>query len=151
MQYSNIIEIKYLVNYTRALRTGNANEISQSETKQRYYSIQTQSGVSGKLVEFQLCLLMDRTAFISEVCSSSTQVILQKATQRKNWNKIIYCHVWGFAWRIKIGSVFDDWIYWHFFTITTNYESSHIELLLNHELRLLSDECSHDLRMNSLL
>jgi hypothetical protein len=25
----------------------------------------------------------------------------------------------------------DDWIYWHFFTITINYNSSHIELLLN--------------------
>jgi hypothetical protein len=32
-----------------------------------------------------------------------------------------------------MGSTFDDWIYWHFFTITVNYEynSSHIELLLN--------------------
>jgi hypothetical protein len=26
---------------------------------------------------------------------------------------------------------FDDWIYWHFFTITVDYNSSHIELLLN--------------------
>jgi hypothetical protein len=30
-----------------------------------------------------------------------------------------------------MGSRFDDWIYWHFFTIIVNYNSSHIELLLN--------------------
>jgi hypothetical protein len=43
-----------------------------------------------------------------------------------------------------MGSGFDDWVYWHFFTITVNYNSSHIELLnsLTDELRLLSDECS---------
>jgi hypothetical protein len=29
------------------------------------------------------------------------------------------------------GSRFDDWVYWHFFTITVDYNSSHIELLLN--------------------
>jgi hypothetical protein len=28
-----------------------------------------------------------------------------------------------------MGSGFDDWIYWHFFTITVNYNSSHTELL----------------------
>jgi hypothetical protein len=28
-----------------------------------------------------------------------------------------------------MGSGFDDWIYCHFFTITVNYNSSHIELL----------------------
>jgi hypothetical protein len=37
----------------------------------------------------------------------------------------------GFAWRIIIGSRFDDWVYWHFFTITVDYNSSHTELLLN--------------------
>jgi hypothetical protein len=26
---------------------------------------------------------------------------------------------------------FDDWVYWHFFTVTVVYNSSHIELLLN--------------------
>jgi hypothetical protein len=30
-----------------------------------------------------------------------------------------------------MGSGPDDWIYWHFFTITVEYNSSHIELLLN--------------------
>jgi hypothetical protein len=30
-----------------------------------------------------------------------------------------------------MGSGFDDWVYWHFFTITVNDNSSHIELLLN--------------------
>jgi hypothetical protein len=28
-----------------------------------------------------------------------------------------------------MGSGFDDWIYWQFFTITLDYNSSHIELL----------------------
>jgi hypothetical protein len=42
----------------------------------------------------------------------------------------------GLAWLIAVGSGLDDWVYWHFFTITVNYSSSHIEL------RLLSDECS---------
>jgi hypothetical protein len=30
-----------------------------------------------------------------------------------------------------MGSGYDDWVYWHFFTITFDYNSSHIELLLN--------------------
>jgi hypothetical protein len=30
-----------------------------------------------------------------------------------------------------MGSGFDDWVYWHLFTITVNYNSPHIELLLN--------------------
>jgi hypothetical protein len=37
----------------------------------------------------------------------------------------------GVAWLIIMGSGFDDRIYWHFFTIAVNYNSSHIELLLN--------------------
>jgi hypothetical protein len=38
----------------------------------------------------------------------------------------------GFAWLIIMGSGFDDWIYWHFFTITVNCNSSHIELFWMH-------------------
>jgi hypothetical protein len=37
----------------------------------------------------------------------------------------LYCHVFGVAWLIIMGSGFDDWIYWHFFTITINYYSSY--------------------------
>jgi hypothetical protein len=47
-----------------------------------------------------------------------------------------------------MSSGFDDLVYWHFFTITVNYESSHIELLLN-DLRLLSDEYSMKNILNS--
>jgi hypothetical protein len=36
-----------------------------------------------------------------------------------------------FAWPIIMGSRFDDWIYWHFFTITLHYNCSHIELIPN--------------------
>jgi hypothetical protein len=30
-----------------------------------------------------------------------------------------------------MGSGFDDWVYWRFFTIAINYNSSHIEVFLN--------------------
>jgi hypothetical protein len=49
----------------------------------------------------------------------------------------IYCHVLGVAWRITMGSGFDDWIYFHFFTITVACKSSHTELFAN--LSLLSE------------
>jgi hypothetical protein len=49
----------------------------------------------------------------------------------------------GFAWRIIMGCIFDDWVYWYFFTITVDYNSSDIELLLNDvcvtNLSLVSD------------
>jgi hypothetical protein len=56
----------------------------------------------------------------------------------------IYSHVSGVPWLIITGSGLDYWVYWHFFIITTNYNSLHIELLLKSltdEWRLLSDEC----------
>jgi hypothetical protein len=38
----------------------------------------------------------------------------------------------GLAWRIIVGSTFDDWIYWTLsITITVYYNSSHDKLLLN--------------------
>jgi hypothetical protein len=45
-----------------------------------------------------------------------------------NSNNVTYMGLW---WLIITGSEFDDWIYWHYFTITVTYNSSHIELLLN--------------------
>jgi hypothetical protein len=30
-----------------------------------------------------------------------------------------------------MGSGFDDWVYWHFFTTTVNFNSSHTELPMN--------------------
>jgi hypothetical protein len=36
-----------------------------------------------------------------------------------------------------MGSGFGDWVYWHFFTITVDYSSSHIELLL-HDVCLIN-------------
>jgi hypothetical protein len=36
-----------------------------------------------------------------------------------------------FAWLTITGSGFDDWVYWHAFTITVDYNSWHIELLLH--------------------
>jgi hypothetical protein len=37
-----------------------------------------------------------------------------------------YCHISGLSWRIIMGSGLDDWIYWHFFTITINHDSSRL-------------------------
>jgi hypothetical protein len=45
--------------------------------------------------------------------------------------KYILPRVPGLVWLILMGSRFDDWIYWHFFIITVNYNSTHIELLLH--------------------
>jgi hypothetical protein len=39
-----------------------------------------------------------------------------------------------------MGSGLDDWTYWHFFTITVNYNRSHIELLLHDCLTNLYEE-----------
>jgi hypothetical protein len=61
------------------------------------------------------------------------------------------------AWLIIEGSGFDDWIYWHFFTITINYDSSHsvtvyasLRSFLDHECLLFhcdewrtNNSCSH--------
>jgi hypothetical protein len=57
--------------------------------------------------------------------------------------EILYYHVLGVAWLIIMGSGFDDWVNWHFFTITVDYNSSHTELLPNDvcltKLSLLSE------------
>jgi hypothetical protein len=66
-------------------------------------------------------------------------------------HSFLFCDICGVCVTNITGSGLDDWVYWHFFTITTNYNSSHIELVLNYELQLLSEECLLDLRMNSLL
>jgi hypothetical protein len=54
----------------------------------------------------------------------------------------IFFYTSGFLWRITMGSWFDDWIYWHFFTSTINYDSSQsmtvydsLHSLLYHEWR----------------
>jgi hypothetical protein len=49
-----------------------------------------------------------------------------------------------------MGSVSDDWIYCHFFTITADYNSSHIEFLLNNVcLTNLYEESRTDLSLPS--
>jgi hypothetical protein len=37
---------------------------------------------------------------------------------------LLHCHVWGIPWRIIMGSGLYNWIYWYFFSITINYNSS---------------------------
>jgi hypothetical protein len=48
-----------------------------------------------------------------------------------------------------MGSGFDYCIYWRFFTITVDYNSSHIQLLLNVCLTNLSEESLTDLGLIS--
>jgi hypothetical protein len=52
-----------------------------------------------------------------------------------------------------VGSGFDDLVYWHFFTIIVNYNSSHIELLMMSVLRIsmkdLYEESLTNLRLIS--
>jgi hypothetical protein len=57
---------------------------------------------------------------------------------------IMYCHIFGVVMTNNNGFwIWYDWVYWHFFTITVNYDSSHNELLL-------SDVCLMNLYQDSL-
>jgi hypothetical protein len=61
-----------------------------------------------------------------------------------------YCQVSGISWLIITGSGLDDSIYWHFFTITTNYNSSQSMAQFLTGLRvssLLRDWFGSDLRI----
>jgi hypothetical protein len=51
---------------------------------------------------------------------------------------VTYC---GFAWLIMMDSGSDDWIYWPFFTITINFDSSHSMTVHNSLQSLLNYEC----------
>lgn len=53
--------------------------------------------------------------------------------KNKNFHYWLYSTVTysRLAWRIIMVFWFHDWIHWHFFAITVNYNSSHIELLFN--------------------
>jgi hypothetical protein len=70
-------------------------------------------------------------AYILIIISSSCLSFLQLCIQY-SWRLICrryygyYCHVSGVRWLIIMGSGLDDGIYWHFFTITTNYNSSQL-------------------------
>jgi hypothetical protein len=68
-----------------------------------------------------------------QICISLiVNIVLKTLGCNKIYSVITYIVTYkGFAWLIIPGSGFDDWVYWHFFTITLNYNSSHIELLLN--------------------
>jgi hypothetical protein len=52
-----------------------------------------------------------------------------------------YCYVSGVPWRVITGFELDDWIYWHFFTITTNYNSSQSVTVYDSLHSLMDYEC----------
>jgi hypothetical protein len=55
----------------------------------------------------------------------SIQNILFLIAVSTNLKIEIYCHLWGgFAWLILMVSGLDNWIYWHFFIIKINWNSS---------------------------
>jgi hypothetical protein len=50
-----------------------------------------------------------------------------------------------------MGFGFDDWLYWRFFTITFDYNNSHIGLLVNDVcLATLSEESRTDISLISI-
>jgi hypothetical protein len=69
----------------------------------------------------------------------------------------MYCRVWGVAWLTIMGSGFDNWVYWHFYTIKIYYDSSKsmtvydsLRSLLDHKRLLFycdqwrkTNHCSH--------
>jgi hypothetical protein len=61
-------------------------------------------------------------------CGSVTFSALFKQIIQSNpsnpTNSDTSCHVSRVPWLIITGSGLDDWIYWHFLTITINYNSS---------------------------
>jgi hypothetical protein len=64
--------------------------------------------------------------------NNNISYITTEWTQFKD--RIIYIYIITYkvlAWLIIMGSVFDDWVYRHFFTITLDYDSWHIEFLPN--------------------
>jgi hypothetical protein len=54
-------------------------------------------------------------------------------------DNIVTCTV--FAWLMIMGSGFDDWIYWHFFTITVLYDSAQSMTVYDSLHSLLDYEC----------
>jgi hypothetical protein len=100
---------------------------------------------SVKLIWYQVCIIR-----ILNVLVTFSQCKLKSAkinfmgyiTWSVNPNYIVTC--WGLAWLIIMGSGVDDWIYWHFFTVTLTYDSSRIELSLTN----LSEESLTDLSLN---
>jgi hypothetical protein len=57
----------------------------------------------------------------------SQQVPPSRYNIKNRQRHIVTCK--GLACRIMVGSGFDDWVYWHFFTTTFDYNRSRIELL----------------------
>jgi hypothetical protein len=67
-----------------------------------------------------------------------------KSSSRKYHRNTVTCK--GFRWVIIRNSGSDDWVYWYFFTITVDRNSSHIELLNEVCLTNRYEESLTDLR-----
>jgi hypothetical protein len=75
--------------------------------------------------------------WMSSTCTRNlVKIVITVLKCMKSRHSSSYCHVCGVSWLIITGSGFYDWVYWHFFTITTNYNSSHIEVLQNYDFSL---------------
>jgi hypothetical protein len=120
------------------------------------YPLDMQQSRSGCCREWNPGRLAHSYKDLSITTSDITRLTLKYFRSRhcKMMKYIVTCN--ELAWLIIKGSGFDNWIYLHFFTITVNYNSSHIELLLNEvwrnsakNLGLILD--SLNARMSSLL
>jgi hypothetical protein len=76
-------------------------------------------------------------------CCSAPDVLSPclRLREGKALKLIEYCHVFEVAWLIITGFGLDDWIYWHFFTITNNYDSSQSVIVYDSLHSLLDHEC----------
>jgi hypothetical protein len=76
----------------------------------------------------------DNDCHVDLKCQTLTSLYFVKYQPHRKKMEIAYLYIFtykGLAWLIIMGSGFDDWVYWHSFTITVVYNSSHIEVLLN--------------------
>jgi hypothetical protein len=83
------------------------------------------------------CLIQYMFCFVEIMLINRSQASLANCKERR-WGFYIIVTYAGLSWLIIMGSGFDYFVYWHFFAITAKFSSSHVELRLNYELRLLS-------------
>jgi hypothetical protein len=90
-----------------------------------------------KIITFRdvmLCIMKMFTVVLNKRATSTFRLDIYEITRRQIQedsnlqhsgsysNRTVTCR--EKAWLIMMDSGFDDWIYWHFFTITLNYNSS---------------------------
>jgi hypothetical protein len=83
-------------------------------------------------------MVLEHTVTLKMEVTTFFKLLVPIYLQTKCHNIVTYE---GLAWLIIMGSGFDDWIYWHFFTITVNYDSSQSMTVYDSLPSLLDHEC----------